>query len=80
MNSVVSSWRVCAAQDNRGLLVYFDPYLEDISIRQLTAPERADRLDKSVSVSALVEGEHATLFDEGVIDEQHRRFLEQVGD
>jgi len=33
-------------------MVYFDPYLEDVSIRVLTAPERADRLTKPLSVSA----------------------------
>jgi len=43
---------VCGAQDGRGLLVYFDPYLEDVQIRHLTAPERADRLTKPLSVSA----------------------------
>ncbi len=50
---IVSSWRVCAAQDSRGLLVYFDPFLEDVSIRALTGPERADRLTRPLSVSAL---------------------------
>jgi len=54
---VIASWRCCKATDDRGVLVYFDPYLEDITIRQLTAPERADRLTGHVSVSALVEGE-----------------------
>ncbi len=49
---IVSSWRVAAAQDGRGLLVYFDPFLEDVSIRSLTAPERADRLTSPLSVSA----------------------------
>jgi len=58
---VIRGWRVSAAQDGRGLLVYFDPYLEDVSIRVLTAPERADRLTEGVSVSALVEGEGAQL-------------------
>jgi len=48
----VSSWRVCAAEDGRGLLVYFDPFLEDVEIRHLTGPERADRLTSPVSVSA----------------------------
>jgi len=33
--------------------MYFDPYLEDVSIRLLTAPERADRLTRPLSVSAL---------------------------
>jgi len=32
--------------------VYFDPFLEDVSIRHLTAPERADRLTEPLSVSA----------------------------
>ena len=48
----VLSWRVCAAADGRGLLVYFDPYLEDVEIRHLTASERADRLTSPLSVSA----------------------------
>jgi len=34
------------------VLVYFDPYLEDVSIRALTAPERADRLTSLLSLSA----------------------------
>ena len=55
--AIVRSWRVSSASDGRGLLVYFDPYLEDVSVRMLTGPERADRLDKSGSVSALVEVE-----------------------
>ncbi len=49
---IVSDWRMCSAQDGRGLLVYFDPFLEDVSIRLLTAPERADRLTSPLSVSA----------------------------
>jgi len=45
--------------------VYFDPYLEDISIRLLTAPERAARLvDSPVSVSALVEVEDDSDYDQ----------------
>jgi len=43
----VSNWRIVSALDDRGLMCYFDPYLEDISIRVLTAPERAARLDRS---------------------------------
>jgi len=53
----VNAWRCRSAEDNRGLLVYFDPYLEDISIRLLTAPERADRLTHQLSWSALPETE-----------------------
>jgi len=53
-----------AAEDGRGLLMYFDPYLEDVSLRALTAPERADRLTKGVSVSALVEVETDADYDQ----------------
>jgi len=49
---IVSSWRCCQALDGRGVLVYFDPYLEDVSIRALTGPERADRLTSMGSVRA----------------------------
>ncbi len=35
------------------MLVYFDPFLEDVSIRVLTGPERADRLTSPLSVSVL---------------------------
>jgi len=44
-------------------MVYFDPYLEDVSIRCLTGPERADRLASKVSVSALVEVEDDLFYD-----------------
>jgi len=63
----VRNWRVSAAHDGRGLLVYFDPYLEDVSIRALTGPERASRLAGSVSVSALVEVEEDHDYDESHI-------------
>jgi len=33
-------------------MVYFDPFLEDVSIRVLTGSERADRLTSPLSVSA----------------------------
>ena len=68
---IVSTWRVCEAQDGRGLLVYFDPFFEDVSIRTLTGPERARRLDKSSSVSALVEVET----DESYVPEHNELFL-----
>jgi len=51
-------------------MCYFDPMREDISIRVLTAPERAARLAGRVSVSALetetraVTGDQIQLFDE----------------
>jgi len=69
----VRSWRVCGAADGRGLMVYFDPYLEDVTIRQLTAPERADRVDSRVSVSGLRRDEITMIFDDGVLDEQFER-------
>ncbi len=54
-------------------MVYFDPFLEDVSIRSLTAPERADRLTRPLSVSASDEieidldyvPEHMELFKDG---------------
>jgi len=49
----VRSWRIARAEDGRGLLVYFDPLLEDVSLRSLTAPERAARLTEPLSVSAV---------------------------
>jgi len=43
--------------------MYFDPYLEDPSIRALTGPERADRLTGRVSVSASERNETQLDFD-----------------
>jgi len=60
MNVSVLSWRISSAIDSRGLMCYFDPYLEDISIRVLTAPERADRLD-SMGKRERVERNETTL-------------------
>jgi len=57
MNVTPASWRVCSAQDDRGLLVYFDPYLEDISIRVLTGPEKAARLTHKLACAPLDEDE-----------------------
>ncbi len=71
----MSSWRVCGAEDGRGLLVYFDPYLEDVAIRQLTAPERADRLTRPLACAQVTETEtqldldyvpnHNEIFEDG---------------
>jgi len=54
-------------------LVYFDPYLEDVSIRALTGPERADRLTSRVSVSALVEVED----DPDYVSDHNQLFVEE---
>jgi len=48
---------MCSAQDGRGLLMYFDPYLEDPSVRVLTGPERADRLTRPLACAELTETE-----------------------
>ncbi len=37
--------------------MYFDPYLEDVDIRHLTAPERADRLTSPLACAQLIETE-----------------------
>ena len=50
-------WRMSVAHDGRGLLMYFDPYLEDVEIRCLTAPERADRLTRPLACAQLTETE-----------------------
>jgi len=52
-------------------MCYFDPYLEDISIRVLTGPEKAARLTESVSVSALVEVED----DNDYVPDHNQLFL-----
>ena len=70
---------MCQAQDGRGVLMYFDPYLEEPSLRYLTAPERARRLTRSLSVSASDTDTAIPEFDGEVIDEQYQRFL-QLGD
>jgi len=38
-------------------MVYFDPFLEDVEIRSLTAPERADRLTSPLACAQLTETE-----------------------
>ena len=48
---------MCGAEDGRGLLCYFDPFMEDVSIRQLTASERADRLTRPLACAQLIETE-----------------------
>ena len=57
----VRAWRCSPAGDGRGVLVWFDPYLEDPSIRELTEEEKAIRLDRYGSVSALDEDEERAL-------------------
>ena len=52
--------------------MYFDPYLEEPSVRYLTAPERADRLTRPLSVSALVEVE----VDADYVVDHNQLFLE----
>jgi len=49
---MIRNWRIARAEDGRGLLVWFDPLLEDVTVRALTGPERARRLTEVVSVSA----------------------------
>jgi len=49
----IRDWRLSQAEPH-GLLVWFDPYREDIMLRDLTDEERSVRLDTQVSVSALI--------------------------
>ena len=66
--AIVASWRICEAFDGRGLMMYFDPFLETPAVRPLTGPERARRLAESVSVSALVEVEEDGTYDPTYIE------------
>jgi len=52
---VVRNWRIIGS-DNSGFYCYFDPRTESIMIRDLTVPEQLDRIEDTLSVSALVEG------------------------
>ena len=58
--------------------------LEEAAQRELVFEEDVDMgkilryIDSTSSVSALVEGEQITMFDEEILDEQYRRFLPEV--
>ena len=49
----IREWRVRAAEDTVGLLVWFDPFTERLELRDLREDELIDTLDKLGSVSAL---------------------------
>ena len=51
---------------------------ERFSLEGLAPRGDLEYLDSKVSVSGLRRDENYMIFDEGVIDEQHRRFLESV--
>ncbi len=73
MPKLIRAWRV----DDRGagVSVFYDPSIEQLELRDLTAEEKAVRLDSVGSVSALDEDEGSHVWDARVIEEQHRRFL-----
>ena len=54
MEKPIAGWRVMKAFDQEGLLVWFDPTSERLSLRDLTEAEKADMLDRSGSVSGLI--------------------------
>jgi len=57
----IESWRLSSAEPF-GLHVWFDPRVERLVLRDLTASEMLDTLDKVVSVSALeTDGETESL-------------------
>ena len=54
-------------------------FLTRAGYRALDLAAQTSYLDRSVSVSGSRRDETTMIFDEGVIDEQHRRFLDPVG-
>ena len=64
---VVRGWRIVASARGPGLLMWFDPTLEQPLLRTLTRDEASARVDRSVSVSALVEVEGSVVSDEDPI-------------
>ncbi len=59
--------------------------LEETALRSSVGPELAGRvatryLDRVGSVSGLRRDEITMIFNDGVLDEQHRRFLEQLSE
>jgi len=58
MSKVLREWRLCEAQAG-GVLVWFDPMLEAVELRDLTFEEKALILDSVSSVSAPVEVEES---------------------
>ena len=58
---VLSQWRCLQAQDEHGVMVYFDPRKERLTLRDLTEDEKSVRLDKLSSVSGLIRSDQLEL-------------------
>jgi len=58
----IHGWRI-AAHEPFGLTCWFDPDSEELSLRSLTVVEKADRVDRIGSVSAMGEGEDGSARD-----------------
>ena len=58
-----------------GLLVWFDPYSEDVAIRPLTPDEILARVDKSVSVSTMDEDEATAVSNQTLVPDRDQLLL-----
>ena len=56
-DKVISNWRMMYVDGQHGMFVWFDPFREHLSIRDLTEDEKAVTFDKLSSVSGLDEDE-----------------------
>ena len=58
----IRNWRVIPAQDQGGVFVFFDPSIELLELRDLREEEKSAKVDRSVSVSGLVEVEDSKIY------------------
>ena len=56
-------WRCHMADDGIGIMVYFDPHIELLTLRDLTEDEKSTTLDKLSSVSGLIRSDQAKIVD-----------------
>jgi len=72
--------RGCTCHSHNGFLLErgYAELAQQRSLEGLTPTSECVTLDRSGSVSGLRRDEINMIFDDGVINEQHRRFLEQV--
>ncbi len=56
-------WRCHAADDGVGIMVYFDPHIELLTLRDLLEDEKSVTLDKLRSVSGLIRSDQAEVAD-----------------
>ena len=69
----------CGCSAHNGFLTAkgLEEAAQQFSLEGLVPRGECEYVDRVLSVSALTETEINMIFDDGVLDEQHRRFLEQ---